>query len=159
MPVIYAPKQDMFKTGAEVLVNTINCIGVMGKGVALQFRQRYGDALMVDYRRLCNRGYFQPGRCKFFKMGIESIDKKNVTPDNIYAILMFATKDHWRDPSKLEWIETGLQDMRKIIELRQLETVAMPWPGCGAGGLKREEVKPLIDKYLGDLACEVTICG
>ena len=144
MPITYAT-MNMFDVEADVIVGTMNCVGIAGKGVALQLKQKFGQEFMAPYLNLCKKNILRPGTCQF---------QKGTTQDFIY----FATKDHWRDPSKLEWIESGLENMRRQIEMRELESVVMSWPGCGNGGLSRTDVKPLLEKYLGDLECEVTIC-
>lgn len=146
MPVIYAVNQDMFKLQADVIVGTMNCVGIAGKGVALQCKMKFGQSFMAPYLNLCKKNILRPGTCQF---------QKGETQDFIY----FATKDHWRDPSKIEWIESGLQNLRKQIEMRDLESVVMSYPGCGNGGLSRDLVRPLLDKYLSDLTCTVTICS
>ena len=148
MPLVYSTGRSLFDTKHEVLVNTINCAGAMGKGVALEFRTRFPE-IIPEYKKLCERGYFSPGRCHWWKMETKGLA----------GILMFATKDHWRDPSRLEWIETGCQDMRRIILQRDLESVGTPWMGCGNGGLDRNNVRPMLEKYLGDLDCTVEVCG
>lgn len=130
-----------YKTGnivdddAELLVNLVNCVGVMGKGVALAFKNKWPDA-MAGYVKDCELGLLKPGGCVLHPLP----DKR--------AWLAFATKDHWRDPSRLEWIESGL---RKIATLAAYKSIALPPPGCGNGGLNWLDVKPFVYQYLSNI--------
>lgn len=125
---------NLLASNAQVLVNPVNCIGIMGKGLALQFRFKF-PGMYLDYRRDCLEKNFRPGEIKFY------YDTRD--------ILCVATKDHWKNPSKLEWIEQGLLSMAEAFKIRQTRSVAISHIGCGNGGLSQEEVRPLIYKYLG----------
>lgn len=133
-------KGDIFESGCEVLVNPVNCKGVMGKGLALQFKQRFPE-MFENYKRACDQGRVSPGSFWAY------LEARN----GIYCIFNLATKDHWRDPSKIEWITLGLAYLAHWIVESDTRSIALPALGCGEGGLKWEEVKPLIEKYLGGL--------
>lgn len=142
MSLILSPETDLFETDAAVLVNTVNCVGVMGKGVALSFKQRWPH-LMPPYQKLCSERKILPGTCTYVRMSPET--------DKISGVLLLATKDHWRNQSQIEWIDSGLAQMAEVISGRQISKVACPWPGCGNGGLNREAVQPLLEKHLSEL--------
>lgn len=125
---------------ADVLVNTVNCVGTMGKGVALEFSKRYPD-MVPEYKRLCKIGAIYPGGL----FGWTAPDGK--------IIANFATKNHWRDDSKYIWIIKILHqlcDLTSVAEILKGKTVVMPALGCGNGNLNWEFVKTLIIEYLKD---------
>lgn len=124
----------------EALVNTVNTQGVMGKGLALEFKQRYPENF-EHYQEACESGQLQIGKLLVFKTG-------KLMPQ---YIINFPTKKHWRSKSKLEYIEQGLEDLVEIIRTEQIKSIAIPPLGCGLGGLKWRDVKPLIQKYLEPL--------
>lgn len=140
---------DIFTSRASTLVNPINCVGVMGKGLAHQFKRRYPDMYadyMARYRlfRLNKREpYIYYGR----------IDKQAVLPN----IICFPTKDHWREDSRLEDIEAGLAFMSGKLFSWAVGSLALPALGCGCGNLAWADVRPLIDKYLGAVDIPVTV--
>jgi len=119
------------------IVVPVNCVGVAGAGLAKDIMSRH-KILFTAYKEICNRGSFSPGdvvRVYFYN---------DIRP----AWILFATKDHWRDKSKLEWIEKGFDMLSYIEESRY---IALPAVGCGLGGLNWEDVKNLAIKYLGYL--------
>lgn len=128
---------DIFKSPAQVLTNTVNCVGVMGKGVALEFKNRY-RGLFEDYRSRCDKQSVQPG-------------KPYLWENDRYQILNFPTKRHWKDKSRLDDIEAGLKYLAENYSKMGIDSLAMPALGCGNGGLNWNDVKPLIDKYLGSI--------
>ncbi|MBN2465425.1 macro domain-containing protein [candidate division WOR-3 bacterium] len=132
---------DIIGEDVEALVNPANCVGVMGKGVALKFKAAF-PANFKEYAAACRRGEVEPGRMLMHKTG------RDVNP--LYVI-NFPTKRHWRDKSRIEDIETGLGSLRHEIESRGIRSVAIPALGCGLGGLRWSEVRPLIEKTLGVL--------
>lgn len=135
---------DIFESGAKVLVNPVNTAGVMGKGLALEFKKRY-PAMFEAYRRLCEDGQFQVGDLWLYKA-----DDK--------WILNFPTKRHWREKSTLDIIETGLQKFAAIYAQEGIASIAFPKLGSGLGGLDWEtQVKPLMERYLGELPIEIWI--
>ena len=134
---------DLFASGAQTLTNTVNCVGVMGKGVALEFRRRF-PAMYEDYRRRAKAGLVLPGRPYLYK-------------ESDPWILNFPTKRHWREGSRLADIEAGLRFLREHHREWGISSLALPPLGCGLGGLEWSQVKPLIERYLGDLEIEVTV--
>ena len=128
-----------FKTDA--LVNTVNCVGIMGKGIALQFKKKFPENFK-QYERACNSGEVQLG-----KMFIVPNNKLSAP----HYIINFPTKDHWRNPSRLESIATGLQDLVAQIKKLNIKSIAIPPLGCGNGGLEWSEVRPLIENAFAQL--------
>ena len=134
-----------FKTGdilaedAEALVNTVNCVGVMGRGIALQFKKRFPDNFRA-YSEACRRGDVQPGRMFVF-------DTRRLT--NPKYIINFPTKRHWRGNSRLEDIEAGLGDLTRRIRDCGIRSIALPPLGSGLGGLDWSAVRQRIEDALG----------
>lgn len=126
---------DIFKSPAQVLTNTVNCVGVMGKGVALEFKNRY-PTMFDDYKSKCDQGKVKPGQPYLWE-------------NDSAQVLNFPTKRHWKDNSLLQDIEDGLKHLANSYEQMGIQSIAMPALGCGLGGLKWLEVQPLIVKYLG----------
>lgn len=129
---------NMFESPAQVLVNTVNTVGVMGKGIALMFKKLYPD-MFSKYRFFCEHKQFNIGQLYLYK-----------TPGK--WILNFPTKTTWRKPSELEFIEQGLIKFSKTYKEKGIKSIAFPQLGCGNGNLNFElQVKPLMDKYLAKL--------
>jgi O-acetyl-ADP-ribose deacetylase (regulator of RNase III) len=128
---------DLFESNAEAWVNTVNCCGVMGKGIALGFKRRF-HLYYNNYREKCFDKLLHPGSCYVFPQLVMS---DAVGPD---YIISFATKDKWWQPSQLKWIESGLIDLETILLDRQIQSIAVPALGCANGGLSWYDVKPLI---------------
>ncbi len=137
---------DLLKAEAEALVNTVNTVGVMGKGIALQFKQAY-PRNYEEYRRACNHQEVQPGR-----MFVYATDKL-VNPK---YIINFPTKRHWKGKSRMEDIDAGLKALVKVVKELGIHSVAVPPLGCGSGGLHWDEVKPRIETAFRDLS-DVTV--
>ena len=127
--------ETIFDSNAQTLVNTINCVGVMGKGIALEFKNRY-PAMFDKYKSFCDKGVFKPGVLWIYK-----------AEDGTW-VLNFPTKIDWRNPSKIEYIEEGLKKFVEIWEEKGIKSIAFPLLGCSNGGLDPEEVIPLMKKYL-----------
>ncbi len=137
-------KGDLFNCGAQILVNTVNCVGVMGKGIALEFKKRYPQ-MFVAYRKRCLEETFIPGDLFIWD-------------DVLVKIINFPTKDHWRNPSKYKYIEDGLKSLRTYLRGYSKETrIAIPPLGCGNGGLDWNIVKPMMELALEDLNCDIII--
>jgi O-acetyl-ADP-ribose deacetylase (regulator of RNase III) len=135
---------NIFDAPAEVLVMPVNCVGVAGCGLALQFRERYPGWYRL-YRECCRTGVLQIG-CPVLHWGIEPM------------VLSFPTKDHWRDPSRLEDIEMGLLKANELCIVHGIASIAYPKLGTGAGGLSWDEVRPLMEEYLRGLPlCDITV--
>lgn len=125
----------IFDSDAEVLVNTVNCVGVMGAGVALRFRIKY-QGFFEQYKKVCDKGLLRPGVLWWYN-----------TPDG-KRIMCFPTKTHWKYPSKIEYIELGMRKFVECYKKRGVKTIAFPLLGCSNGRLDPEMVIPLMVKYL-----------
>lgn len=132
---------NLLQSDAEALVNTVNCVGVMGKGIALQFKQAF-PANFSAYQKACKAGVVQPGK-------LLVVDTGNMI--NPRWIINFPTKTHWRAPSHISYIEQGLADLVRVIREFHIQSIALPPLGCGNGGLDWQQVQPLIEAALGDL--------
>lgn len=128
---------DIFQSPAQVLTNAVNCVGVMGKGVALEFKNRY-TGLFDAYKALCDKQSVIPG-------------KPYLWENDRVQVLNFPTKRHWKNESRLEDIEAGLKYLADNYADMGIDSLAMPALGCGNGGLNWNDVKPLIEKYLGSI--------
>lgn len=132
---------DLLNADAEALVNTVNCVGVMGKGIALQFKKAY-PANFTAYEKACKAGQIVTG-------------KMFVQPSGLVIgprfIINFPTKKHWRSPSKISYIKDGLDDLVRVIRENNIKSVALPPLGCGNGGLNWLEIKQLITQKLSTL--------
>ena len=132
---------DIIGTEAEALVNSVNCVGVMGRGVALQFKRAF-PANFKAYAAACKRGEVQPGTMFVF-------DTAGMTAPRY--IINFPTKRHWRGKSRIEDIQSGLAALADVVRFRGIHSVALPPLGSGLGGLDWSQVKPLIEGALSDL--------
>jgi O-acetyl-ADP-ribose deacetylase (regulator of RNase III) len=132
---------NLLEANAEALVNTVNCVGVMGKGIALQFKQAFPDNFQ-EYKRACDTQKVQPGQM-FVVLHSELISPR--------YIINFPTKRHWRGKSRIEDIESGLQALISEVKQLGIKSIAIPPLGCGNGGLSWNEVKPLIESAFADL--------
>ena len=132
---------DIFAENAEALVNSVNCVGVMGRGIALQFKNLF-PANFKAYADACKRGEVQPGRMFVFETG-------QLT--NPRYIINFPTKRHWRGKSRMEDIESGLRALADEIAARNIRSIAIPPLGSDLGGLRWAEVRPLIEDMLSEL--------
>jgi len=132
---------NMLDTQAEAVVNTVNTFGVMGKGIALQFKEAYPENY-TTYKAACEAKQVEVG-------------KMFVTENHALTgprwIINFPTKQHWRNPSKFEFITTGLQDLARVLAEKQIKSVALPPLGCGNGGLNWSDVRPEIERALAEL--------
>lgn len=132
---------NLLDSPANALVNSVNNEGVMGKGIALQFKKRF-PAMFEAYCFACQAGDVKPGKMHFFALG-EACQPR--------FIINFPTKRDWRSPSRLEDIESGLHALAQEIYQREIRSVAIPALGCGNGGLGWDEVYQLIQGVLGRL--------
>lgn len=132
---------DLLEAEVDALVNTVNCVGIMGKGIALQFKRRY-PANFKAYAAACARGEVELG--KMFVFELETIAGPR-------WIINFPTKGHWRAKSRMRDIETGLRDLVKVIHDRGIQSIAMPPLGAGNGGLNWTDVEPVIRRALDPL--------
>ena len=136
---------------AQALVNTVNCKGVMGSGLALQFKEAYED-MFEAYKQACTENKVQLGKMHVWKQEGQS---SLISETSI--IINFPTKHHWKDKSNLEDIKLGLQDLRKVIAQEKIDTIAIPQLGCGLGGLDWPDVEPLIREELRGVEAEVRV--
>ena len=135
---------DLFSSPAQVLVNTVNTVGVMGKGIAHTFKRMYPN-MFKEYKARCNSGQLTIGMLHLYK-----------TPHK--WILNFPTKKHWRGESTVDYIEAGLKEFMDIYDSEGIESVSFPMLGCGNGGLDWDsQVRPLMEKYLNSLPIDVHI--
>ncbi len=120
----------------DAIVNTVNCVGVMGKGIALQFKKKW-PVNFKAYAEACKAGLIKPGQLFIYDAGALATPK---------FIVNFPTKDHWRGKSRIEFIQDGLVDLVKQIKVHRITSIAVPPLGCGNGGLDWQQVKPLIEQ-------------
>src|ERR1700688_2843591 len=130
---------DLLKTPAEALVNTVNTVGIMGKGIALQFKQAFPDNY-VAYEAACKREEVQIGKMFVFHR-----------TSNPRTIINFPTKKHWKGKSKIEDIKSGLKSLIEVVKKEEIQSIAVPPLGCGNGGLNWRDVKPLIEQAFSEL--------
>jgi len=136
--VITITSGDMFAADVEALVNPVNCVGTMGKGLALKFKNQFPAAFHA-YGHACADALVKPGSIFTF------VERGKI-------IFHFPTKIHWRDRSRVDHIKSGLGALRREIAARGVRSVAVPALGCGLGGLAWDDVAPEIKRALGDLA-------
>ena len=130
-------KGNIFNSNAMAVVNTVNCVGVMGKGIALEFKLRFPE-MFKEYENKCHQKKLKPGQIFHFNKS---------TP----WILNFAIKDHWKDPSRIEWFETSLSEFCLSYKELGIKSVAFPWMGAMNGGIPIESIKSVMRKYLDHL--------
>lgn len=143
MAQIQYVKGDIFKSKEQTIVNPVNCKGHMGKGLALAFKELYPDMFVV-YQEECRTGKLRIG-------------KPTLYSNSIPWVLNFPTKNHWRDPSKLEYIKEGLQFVVANYKQLGIASIAFPKLGAGLGTLSWDEVGPVMVKYLSQLDIDVYI--
>jgi O-acetyl-ADP-ribose deacetylase (regulator of RNase III) len=138
---------NLLEAHAEALVNTVNTVGVMGKGIALMFKERFAD----NFRRYANA--CKAGEVRTGAMFVTE-------PDELAGprwIINFPTKQHWRQPSQMAWVIEGLQDLRRFLLANKVKSIAIPPLGAGNGGLEWADVREAIVTALGDLEVEVLV--
>jgi O-acetyl-ADP-ribose deacetylase (regulator of RNase III) len=132
---------DLFAADVDALVNPVNCAGVMGRGLAAAFKRAFADNFRA-YAAACDRGELQPGRMFVHDRGAATHPR---------YIVNFPTKRHWRNPSRLDDITSGLVALRAEILSRRITSIAVPALGCGLGGLPWPTVSPLLEQSLASL--------
>ncbi|HBQ12864.1 MAG TPA: Appr-1-p processing protein [Myxococcales bacterium] len=137
--MIESGKGNLLKADVEALVNTVNTKGVMGKGLALQFKRAFPEAFR-EYDRACRAGEVEVGRMHV----VERLTSPRY-------IINFPTKKHWRGRSRLAFIEAGLRDLIRVVREREIASIAIPPLGCGLGGLQWEDVGPHIRSAFAEL--------
>jgi O-acetyl-ADP-ribose deacetylase (regulator of RNase III) len=138
---------DVLNDDSEALVNTVNCVGVMGRGIALQFKRAWPENFKA-YEAACRREEIRPGRMFVFETG-------RLTPPRY--IINFPTKRHWRGHSRMEDIESGLAALVQVIEERGIRSIALPPLGAGLGGLDWAKVRTRIEAALSALTSVVQV--
>jgi O-acetyl-ADP-ribose deacetylase (regulator of RNase III) len=141
--VIYYRSGNLLESNAQTLVNTVNCVGVMGKGLALDFKRKFPE-MYRDYVAMCNSGLVSPGVPYSYSIG-----KRQV--------INFPTKAHWKAKSRLADIERGLRILSQCLGDWNVTSMALPPLGCGNGGLEWRDVRPLIEKYLGGAQIDIDV--
>jgi O-acetyl-ADP-ribose deacetylase (regulator of RNase III) len=135
---------NLFDSNAQALVNAVNTVGVMGKGIALQFKKRYPHNYQV-YHRACLEEKLTTGQI----LGVRDQDALGER-----WIINFPTKEHWRGKSQYEYVAEGLRSLRTFLVKHDIESVAIPALGCGLGGLEWSRVKKMIVAELADLSVD-----
>lgn len=125
---------NLFYSGADALVNAVNCVGVMGAGLAKAFKVRY-PAMNDEYELYCRLGLLKPGVMHTYILD----------PNQGKYIINFPSKDDWRDPSKIEYIQLGISALVLETWRWKFKSVAIPALGCGLGGLDWKDVRPLFN--------------
>src|SRR5690606_33190457 len=140
---------NLFDSDAEALVNTVNTVGVMGKGIALQFKKLFPTNYKL-YKELCDKKEFKIGQL------LVVTDHNVITGEK--TIINLPTKKHWRSPSEYNYIEKGLTELLNVINDNQIKSIAIPPLGSGNEGLQWYKVKELIDEKLSEVKnCEITV--
>lgn len=132
---------NILHADVEALVNTVNCVGIMGRGIALQFKNAYPENFAA-YARACKAEDVRPGRMFVYDTGALT---------NPRYIVNFPTKRHWKGKSRMEDIESGLEDLERVIRSKGIRSIAIPPLGAGLGGLDWAEVKPRIEQAMASL--------
>lgn len=146
--MIHYKKGNLLESDAEVLVNTVNTVGVMGKGIALQFKNIFPSN---------TKEYLKAHKAGELKIGKLLVTKDSSLYTGEKTIVNFPTKTNWREPSKYEYVESGLKELREFIINERINTLAIPPLGAGNGGLVWADVRILIEKYLSNLECSVFV--
>jgi O-acetyl-ADP-ribose deacetylase (regulator of RNase III) len=133
---------NLLDSSAETLVNTVNTVGVMGKGIALQFKQTFPHNFRV-YHQACLNGSFKTGQVLAVK------DNDLLLGERL--IINFPTKSHWKSPATYAYVESGLIALVAYLKGNPIKSLAIPALGCGNGGLDWHKVKPMIEQHLGKL--------
>lgn len=134
---------NLLEANVDALVNTVNCVGVMGAGIALQFKNAFPD--MYEYYRVaCKKKQVMPG-----KMFCDWIVTEN---DEFKMVINFPTKRHWRDASRIEDIESGLKALVEDLKQMKIKSIAIPPLGCGNGGLDWAVVCPMIEDAMNQVS-------
>lgn len=141
--MIHYVSGNIFDSPAQTLVNPVNTVGVMGKGLALEFKKRY-PKMFEEYKKQCRDGWLYVGSFMLWRA-------------KDHFVLNFPTKKHWKDPSSLIYVEAGLLSLANEYESYGISSIAFPRLGCGNGGLDWKTVKPVMELYLQELPIDVYI--
>lgn len=145
--MIHFKQTNLLQSDAEALVNTVNMVGIMGKGIALQFKETFPLNFKL-YQKACKAGDVRIG-----KMFVTETGQLTGTK----YVINFPTKTDWRSNTKLEYISAGLDDLLKVIEEKNITSIALPPLGCGNGGLDWKDVRPIIESKLLTVSDKINI--
>lgn len=134
---------NIFNTKCQTIVNTVNCVGIMGAGIALEYKLRY-PSMFDQYVQYCEQGVIDIGKLWIYK-----------SPDK--WVMNFPTKKHWKFPSEIEYLQLGLEKFVSTYKEKGIESIAFPLLGADKGGLDSNVVLELMQEYLGNLDCEIEI--
>ena len=134
--MIELSRGDLLNAPVEALVNAVNTVGVMGKGIALQFREKFPEMFRL-YQAACAAGEVRVGAMHVFDRGVSASSPR--------WVVNFPTKRHWREPSRIADIDAGLVDLVAAVYRLGIKSIAIPPLGCGLGGLDWSEVRPRIE--------------
>ncbi len=142
--MIHFVKGNIFESDADALVNAVNTVGVMGGGIALEFKNRYPNNFSV-YKQACDKGELKTG------------DILVVKENDGKTIINFPTKEHWKNPSQYEYIASGLIGLKEKIKEHNIRSIALPALGCGLGGLMWDKVKSMIESELKNVDADIYV--
>lgn len=166
--VNYIINKNIFDSDADALVVPVNTKGYLGKGLALEFKKRY-KYLEIIYKNICASGKFNAGCIEIINLAqfnnpqeeLNLVDSKYSLSYNkshkFNYIIFFATKNHWRYASRIEWIKKGLEHLKFEYQKYSIKSIAMPQIGCGLGKLNWEDVKKLIEEYFSDIDIVINV--
>ena len=159
--MIETSNEKLLESDAQAYVNTVNTAGVMGKGIALLFKEKF-DKNYREYRTACKNDKVKVGKMHVVDIFEEQQEmfpnpNKEIRRENPKWIINFPTKKHWRGKSDLKWIEDGVEDLVRVIDEKGIESVALPQRGCGNGGLDWKQVEPIIQKAFADSSVRVIV--
>lgn len=140
--MIHYTQGNLLDAEVEALVNTVNTVGIMGKGIALMFKEAFPENFRL-YAAACKRGEVQIGRMFFTERPPLAGSGRGPR-----WIINFPTKRHWRDRTRPEWVQAGLADLTRLLQEKAIRSIALPPLGCGNGGLEWSAVRPLIEQAL-----------
>ncbi|MEH6671091.1 macro domain-containing protein [Halopseudomonas sp.] len=139
---------DFFDFDADIMINTVNCVGVMGAGVALAFKKRFPE-MFDDYAEKCSLGVIRPGLPSVW------LQKDMISKD--IEVINFPTKKHWKNPSEYHYVDDGLEWLSKYLEGKSGKVVTLPALGCGHGGLDWDRVRSMISEKLKDSPAHIYV--
>lgn len=145
MTIVWEGVGDLFESKMQTLVNPVNTVGAMGKGLARQFRDRYPQYYQA-YRRACTRRIFETENCFVYDLDW-----------GVKKVYSFPTKGHWSLPSRWEWIDRGLRHLAENLDEYGITSLAIPALGCGEGKLKWKQVQAMLHDYCEPMPIEVEI--
>ena len=141
--------QDILDDDAQAVVIPVNCVGVMGAGLAKQAKERY-EHVFSNFRSYCGIGMLSPG-------GVFGVQTKDLVTGKKRMVICLATKNHWREPSRIEWIIAGVNNLNKYLEKLKIASVAVPLLGAGLGHLDKKEVEEIICNRFSNSHIDVRI--